>query len=270
MAGYYSEPLEDPELRKDSAVRATMTKFTRQLCFASTGSPLFTSVLTGPNLKVTGSKFFIEGEYTFAYEPDRNHSCIEVNHISFNSTNNTKGTKGSTTKPPRSAQDSARKRDAKSPNLEPGRASSSRAPTTPQQKTRAGNPSSSIGSSSRTPYAGSLRPSYAINNQDPWSTSPPEFGSREVVDLAQSADEEVPITPSQRKKGKRPAKANDSGSTVRRGKRQKKATPKAAESYSTIMEEAEEAGLAIWTTEMTGRNIILANILGFLSFACCF
>jgi hypothetical protein len=239
MTGYYSDPVEDPEQRTNAAVRADMTKTTTQLCFAQTSQRLFTSILGSPNLRVNNSKLFIEGEYTFAFEATHNHSFIEINHVSFNSTNKTKA---SATKGPRTAQDSARKRVTKSPNFQAGPASSSRAPITPQQGARAGNQSSSVASSSRTPYAGSSVQPTPSTTRTLDQPPPPELGSREFIEIDADDDEEIPITPSQPKKGTRPAKASASGSTVRRGKRQKKATPKAAGLHASIVEEAEEAG----------------------------
>lgn len=241
MTGYYSDPVEELAQRKDPAIRAAMTKITTQTCFAQTSRPLFKSILGSPRLTIGGSRFFIEGEYTFPFEPTRNRSCIEINHISFNSTNKSPAT---TVKTQRAAQDSARKREVRSPSPGNTVASSSRAPATPQQNTATAVHSSSVASSSRTPYAGSSVHATPSTGNTLDQGPRPGLNPEDFVEIDPSEDDNVTITPSQNKKGKRVTRANDDGAGIRRTKRQKKATAKAAALHPVIVHEAEEAGFS--------------------------
>jgi hypothetical protein len=110
MSGYYSDPLPDPALRRGA--RAGMIHTNDQTVFARTSENLLKAVLGSPKTR-PGTKFFIEGEYTFSYGPQENGSYIELTHISFNSTHRTE-TSTTSANPP--IGDSARRRNVKPKN----------------------------------------------------------------------------------------------------------------------------------------------------------
>src|ERR1700712_4425353 len=78
MSGYYSDPILDPAEKK--AIKANMARTSSQNIFAPATEGLFKAVLGSPKIRA-GSRFFIEGEYTFAYGPREDGSCIELTHI---------------------------------------------------------------------------------------------------------------------------------------------------------------------------------------------
>jgi hypothetical protein len=161
MSGYYSDPVSDPALRK--SVKSTMTHTNKQTCFAPATDNLFRAIL-GSQKTRTGSRFFIEGEYTFAFGPTENGSYIELTHISFNSTNRTDGTTSEIQRP---AGDGARRRNVKP--KEKAQIASSSVPATPQN-----NRFQTLGAAST--ISPSPAPARPLSTQYP-SPAQPQFGS---------------------------------------------------------------------------------------------
>ena len=126
MSGYYSDPVSDPAQRR--LARASMTHTSNQTVFARTSDNLFKAVIGSPKTR-PGSKFFIEGEYTFSYGPQENGSYLELTHLSFNSTHRSDTPTTSVDLP---AGDSARRRNVKPKGKTVSRASSSSLPATPR------------------------------------------------------------------------------------------------------------------------------------------
>ena len=87
MTRYYSNSINNLDIRKNLAIYTTMTYITTQTYFALTNRALFKSILRSSQLRSSNSRFFLEGEYTFAFKPIENGSCIELTLIGFNSTN---------------------------------------------------------------------------------------------------------------------------------------------------------------------------------------
>ena len=107
ISRYYSDPILDLALYK--SVKLTMIYINRQTYFTPVNDNLF-KVILGSQKTRTGSRFFIKGEYIFAFSSTENSSYIKLIHISFNSINRTNGT---TSKIQRLAENSARRRNIK-------------------------------------------------------------------------------------------------------------------------------------------------------------
>jgi hypothetical protein len=159
MSGYYSDPVEEKDNRKD--MRTSMTHTNNQTCFAPTSKPLFKSILGNTRLRTSSanpSHFFIEGEYTFAFAPTEKGSCIELTSISFNTTM----TRGQGANIPLIAQvgDSTRRRNVQkkrpaSATTTPILADIVNPPVTPQNSRPLRVVGSLLASSKSTAYAGS-------------------------------------------------------------------------------------------------------------------
>ena len=249
MTGYYSDPIDDVSRKKD--LRASMTHTTNQTCFAATHQAIFKSVLGSQSLRPARSKFFIEGEYTFAFAPTENGSCIELTYIQYNSTN-----RGGAPplESPQPSGDSARRRNVKKKeNLPPSTSPAKLAPTTPQNNRSNRQYGSSMASSSATPYAStSVHETPSTADTDGHPPIQPVYRFDDFVDI----DDIMPtaldtVSPSEFRKGKGKAKrttaqaADDDEDIVevaRRTKRQRKPTAKAA-ALQLVVDEAEVVGI---------------------------
>lgn len=288
--GYYSDPLEDATKRKDVAVRALMTKRTTQTCFARASQPLFRSILGSTRLRTGGySRFFIDGEYTFPFEPTENGSCIEINHITFNTTQRAAA---NATRAAQPTQDSTRKHNnKKTPNATTPKTptnttagSSKKKPVTPQNKNKNVH-GSSVASSSATPHAASsVQPTPSTTDTVDQAPITPSLNEEAFPEIEPSDDEDFTISssslqigrrgantdspsevqkgkrvttsdsPSKVKKGKRVATGEDNEDAVRHSKRQRKPTAKSAKARTTIQEEAEEVGFGDLEHEEDGED----------------
>jgi hypothetical protein len=256
MSGYYSDPVEDKNNRK--GMRSSMTHTNNQTCFAPTSKPLFKSILGSTRLRIGGtnpSHFFIEGEYTFAFAPTENGSCIELASISFNNTI-TQGQVANIS-PIAQVGDSTRRR-----NVQKKRGPSiiatpiANPPTTPQNKHSLQVVGSSVASSSKsTPYVGSSvqqTPATISTATDPAFDQQYQFGEYIDIDNVMPVTQETDFS-SVLKKGKHAASRDDSEETVRRPKRQRKLTAKAA-ALHYVIDEAEEVGFDDLDPEVDDDN----------------
>ncbi len=203
MAGYYSDPVEDAGKRRDATIRAAMTKTTTQTCFARANQPLFKSILSSARLRTGGfSRFFIDGEYTFPFEPTQNGSCIEINHLGFNSTQRQATT---TTRAAQPTQDSTRKRNKQKNVSTITSESPAKKPVTPKNKNNSGPVhASSVTSSSTTPYAGSsVRATPSTITAVEQAAITPALNDEDFFDLESSDNDDFTISPSQLQMGQR-------------------------------------------------------------------
>jgi hypothetical protein len=267
MSGFYSDPVTDLTLRKEA--RAGMTHTNNQTVFARTSESLFKAVL-GSSRTRPGSKFFIEGEYTFSYGPQKNGSYIELTHITFNSTTRTE-TVTTNINPP--AGDSARRRNVKPKIKGTSIAGPSSFPTTPQndrqsiQTPQPAGPAPTYSqpqSDPATPYAGtSTHPTPATAETSAGGLPPPPAPAYQLDDFldiddvpSSQAPPQETVSPSELAKGKRRAQDSvDDEQSATRPKRNRKRTAKAAALRFFDTEAAEEAdggGIEVSENEYDG------------------
>ena len=129
MSGYYPDPV--PEyLRRDRDARAKQTRTRTQYCYAVVG-PRLQATLGSKNLR-RNTKLFIDGDYTFPVQDNQQVGYLDINNVTFNSTNRL--TVDSTIEAGRGPQGgSSRRRDVpiKQTTVSPSR-SGRAAPMTPQ------------------------------------------------------------------------------------------------------------------------------------------
>jgi hypothetical protein len=129
MSGYYPDPV--PEyLRRDRDARAKQTRTRTQYCYAVVG-PRLQATLGSKNLR-PNTKLFIDGDYTFPVQDTQQVGYLDINNVTFNSTNRpTIGSAAGAGRVPQGG--SSRRRDVP---IKQASTSSSRfgqaAPTTPQ------------------------------------------------------------------------------------------------------------------------------------------